>query len=104
MKAEPVQKAYQWLQNHPLLDRPEGIPTDDVFEWHRVMFFYHLAVRAEALSHFEGNPVFQAELVKILEEKQHTDGSFMNPFGGLNKEDDPLLATTLAIIALTKLF
>ena len=74
---------------------------NDSGQWHLVMVFYHLAARAEAyqaIGH-EGN--WRQEIEKIISEKQVMDGSFSNPNGAPNKEDDPLLATALAIIALS---
>jgi hypothetical protein len=35
--------------------------------------------------------------VRTLEGRQGKDGSFSNPYGALNKEDDPLLATAMAV-------
>jgi hypothetical protein len=43
------------------------------------------------------------EIVRLLRERQREDGSFANPFGSPNKEDDPLLATTLVVRTLTHL-
>jgi hypothetical protein len=49
---------------------------------------------------FDG--IWRNEMEVIVSEKQSEDGSFSNPNGAPNKEDDPLLATALAIIALSK--
>ncbi len=92
-----VQDAFQWLLNHPILDYPEGIPHDDPNQWHQVMFYYHLSVRAQAyraMRHVDG---WENDLVNILLDKQNTDGSFSNPMGAANKEDDPLIATALVV-------
>ena len=40
-------------------------------------------------------------LVDLLREKIREDGSFLNPYGAPNKENDPLLATAFAVQALT---
>ena len=94
--------AYDWLIKHPKLDFPQGMDENDSAQWHLVMVFYHLAARAEAykaIGH-EGN--WRQLMEKIISEKQATEnGSFSNPNGAPNKEDDPLLATALAIIALS---
>jgi hypothetical protein len=45
---------------------------------------------------------WQQEMIDILKTKQHADGSFSNPEGAINKEDDPMLATAMAVIVLTR--
>ncbi|MEO1628030.1 MAG: prenyltransferase/squalene oxidase repeat-containing protein [Bacteroidota bacterium] len=100
VESEEVQAAHCWLQAHPILYRPEGIPTDDPYRWHEVMFFYHLSVRAEALAAVGDEGEWREKMSKLLQEVQRSDGSYLNPVGSLNKEDDPLLATALGIIAL----
>lgn len=94
---EPVQAALQWLYRHPALDRPQGIPEDGPEQWHRVMFFYHLLVRSEVYSAFSIQGTWPREMTNLLETRQRADGSFSNPYGELNKEDDPLLATAMVV-------
>lgn len=96
----PVRKAIDWLARNSALDAPEGIPTDNPNQWHRVMFFYHLAVRAEVYSRVGWKEEDRATVLRLIRERQRPDGSFRNPAGALNKEDDPLLATALAVIAM----
>jgi hypothetical protein len=98
---ERVQSALQWLNRHPAWDRPEGIPEDDPEQWHKVMFFYHLNARSEVCSVFGLGGMWQAQVADLLAKRQHEDGSFSNPYGELNKEDDPMLATAMAVGALT---
>ena len=45
---ERVLAARAWLQDHPRLDYPEGIPEDDPEAFGEAIYFYHLAARAEA--------------------------------------------------------
>jgi hypothetical protein len=99
--APAVQAAYRWLQKHPELEYPEGIPKDDPGQWHRVLFYYHLSVRAEAYSRLHHPGDWPADIRRLLRSRQQEDGHFANPFGAPNKEDDPLLATAMAIRALT---
>ena len=98
--SEAVQDALEWLNGHPVLSFPEGIPEDDPDQWHRVMFYYHLAVRAEVYNLFGWPAEAKNEMVQMLEERIREDGSFVNPLGAANKENDPLLATALALSAL----
>jgi hypothetical protein len=43
---------------------------------------------------------WQSKLFAVLLPEQRDDGSFANARSALMKEDDPLLATTLSVIAL----
>ena len=96
----PVQDGLEWLLSHPSLEKPEGIPEDDPNQWDRVMFFYHLSVRSELYSQTGWPNGLRKTMFGLLNEHQREDGSFANPHGALNKEDDPLLATAFAVIAL----
>jgi hypothetical protein len=95
-----IQSAYQWLLKHPNLDSPEGIPTNDPDQWHTVMFYYHLMVRAEVYKIFQTKGDWKAKIFQLLKTKQHPNGSFANPLGARNKEDDPLLASAFVVVAL----
>ena len=98
-QSEPIQAAVQWLQDHPKLSKPGGIPAGEADSWDEVMVFYHLMVRAEVndVLNIHG---WENEMTMILKDEQAEDGSFSNPYGGPNKEDDPILATTMAVISL----
>ena len=102
-QSEPVQAAIRWLEANPRLDYPAGIPEDDPDHWRKVLFFYHLSVRAEVYRTMGKQGEWKGEIVRLLRERQNEDGSFANPFGSPNKEDDPLLATTLVVRTLTHL-
>jgi hypothetical protein len=39
-------------------------------------------------------------MTNLLSDRQRNDGSFVNPLGTLMKEDDPILATALAVTAI----
>ncbi|MEM6964265.1 MAG: hypothetical protein AAF573_05835 [Bacteroidota bacterium] len=95
-----VQAAFRWLLDHPRWEYPEGIPHDDFNQWHRVMFYYHLAVRSQAYRAMKHTKDWKNEIVNVLLGKQSADGSFSNPMGAANKEDDPLLATCFVLQAL----
>jgi hypothetical protein len=97
---ERVQAAGAWLAAHPALDRPEGIPPGQPGDWERVMFFYHLASRARIYDTLEWEGEWRKAIAELLVAHMQPDGSYSNPDGGLNKEDDPILATALAVEAL----
>lgn len=95
-----LQAAIRWLRRYPEVDYPAGIPTDHPEPWGDSVRFYHYAVRAEAWRKL-GFP--QAELDRLaaaLIARQREDGSFVNSVSPLMKEDDPLLCTALAVVAL----
>lgn len=95
-----LQAARAWLQAHPALDAPQGFPLDQPGEWPKVLFFYHLAARAAVYHALDWPGDWREAMVALLAARQQADGSFVNPLGALNKEDDPLLATALAVEAL----
>lgn len=97
-----VRAAAGWLERHPRLDRPEGIPAPDLEGWADSLTYYHLAARAEAWAALDRPGPWRDEARALLAAWQRPDGSFMNPAGQLMKEDDPLLATTFALIALAE--
>lgn len=98
--SEPVQAAANWLRTNDRIDFPGGIPTDDPDEWYRVMVFYHLCVRAQAMQAIGDAGEWKGEMLDLLEKEVREDGSFSNPEGARNKEDDPILATAFAVRAL----
>ncbi|MEM8485048.1 MAG: hypothetical protein AAF564_05840 [Bacteroidota bacterium] len=98
--APAVQDALSWLARHDTLAYPAGIPQDTPAAWDKVMFFYHLAVRAEVYATFGWPDGKRTEMHNLLAAHVRVDGSYMNPLGAPNKENDPLLATTLALAAL----
>ena len=99
---ERVLAARAWLQDHPRLDYPEGIPEDDPEAFGAAIYFYHLAARAEAYEALDWPGDWREAMSTELAPLQRPDGSFVNTRNHLMKEDDPLLATALALIALTR--
>ena len=95
-----VQNAKAWLLENPTLDTPAGIPEGQAIQWEKVLFFYHIAVRVQAYKILGLDGTWQEDVQLLLSPIQEADGSFSNPWGAPNKEDDPLLATTFAVIAL----
>ena len=96
-----IVKAASWLEKHPALDHPEGIPKDHPAQWHEALFYYHLAARAAVYRRIGWPEKARTEMTMLLAERIQPDGSFVNRYGAPNKENDPLLATALAVRVLT---
>jgi len=95
-----LRDAVAWLDRHPRLDSPEGIPEEEPNGFARALRFYHLAARAEVAAALGRREAITPRIAALLADEQAPDGSFRNPEGGLMKEDDPLLGTTLVVLAL----
>ena len=91
--------AKNWLEKNQDLSTIDGLPKDDPEQWHEVMHYYHWAVRAEAMSAAGITGPWSKELERMLINEQQPEGYYINPIGGVNKEDDPLMATIFAIQA-----
>lgn len=97
---ESARPALEWLTNH---HRVDGVPgfDDATAKWRDGMLYYYLSASAQAFKATNGGPEgWQGEMVRSLIGRQREDGSFRNA-SFLMKEDDPLIATTLALLALT---
>jgi hypothetical protein len=99
---ERIRAARAWLEAHASLARPEGIPTDHPEPWDLALRFYHLSVRAEVGAALALPGDWRAAIARELIPRARPDGSFVNDESPLMKEDDPLLATTYAAIALAR--
>ena len=96
-----VRKAVDWLVDHPKLEHSQGIP--EFYEgknWRDAVMFYHLSVRGEVARALGKRQETRNQIASILSRHQNPDGSFVNRLSGLMKEDDPIMTTTLAVVAL----
>ncbi len=100
---QPYIDAKTWLVKHQDVGTIEGLSKDDPEQWAEIMHYYHLAVRAEAMSIIEPHGIWKKQMVNILLKEQQPKGFFINPIGGVNKEDDPLMATIFCVEAMKKL-
>jgi hypothetical protein len=98
---ERLVRALDWLRAHDDLSYPQGIPTDRPEPWGDAIHFYHCAVRAEAYAALDWPGHWRSTLANAIAKDQNADGSFRNTLSPLMKEDDPLLATALAAVALS---
>lgn len=95
--------ATQWLLEYQNMNTIDGLSEDDQGQWAEIMHYYHFAVRAEVMSMIDPNGTWKEKIQNILLQEQLPDGHFVNPIGGVNKEDDPLMATIFAIQAFGKI-
>ena len=98
-------QAQRWLVTHHRADLVPGLPEQEREGWALSMKYYYRAAAARVLASLgvreapAGQP-WRWKLVERFAYEQHADGHFSNP-GALMKEDDPLIATALAIRALS---
>jgi hypothetical protein len=95
----PADRALDWLTKH---HRVDGVPGFDeaTAKWRDGMLYYYLAASAQAFRAAKAGPSgWKDEMVRALIGRQREDESFKNA-SFLMKEDDPLIATTLALLAL----
>jgi len=92
--------AVDWLRGHTDVDYPQGVPTDHPEPWGDAVRFYHYSVRAEVYRKLDFPAQERTRLAKALIKYQQPDGSFVNKASPLMKEDDPVLCTALAVVAL----
>ena len=97
---ERLAGAESWLREHSNLDYPQGIPTDYPEPWGDAVKFYHYSVRAEAYRALDWPETERRQLAELVAAQQRLDGAFRNEASSLMKEDDPLLCTALAVVAL----
>jgi hypothetical protein len=97
---ERVESAVAWLEKHPRLDYPEGIPENQRENWGVSIRYYHFAVRSQCYATLDWPGDWRRRVRDELRKRQEPDGSFINREGILMKEDDPILCTALAVIAL----
>jgi len=91
--------AEKWLKENHNYSTIDGLSTNDPEQWTYVMHYYHLSVRAEAMTMIEPDGSWRDSISGMLIKEQLPDGDFMNPLGGVNKEDDPLVSTIFCIQA-----
>jgi len=88
-----VAAAHRWLAKNARADRIGGIDEHPAEPWHDALRFYHAMVLAEAW------PPARRDLARMLRDRQRADGSLQSEIVTAMKEDDPLLATSLALHA-----
>lgn len=95
-----VVAALNWLERHPELAYPDGIPKDHPGQWRSAMVLYHLWVRSEVYHRLDQKGNWKEEIPETMNRFSFQQGGFSNPLGAANKEDDPLLATAMAVMTM----
>ena len=91
--------AVNWLKKNIHYSTIDGLSVNDPEQWTYVMHYYHLAVRSEAMSIIDRQGTWRDSISTMLIKEQLPGGYYLNPLGGVNKEDDPLMATIFCIQA-----
>ena len=99
-----LKDASEWLKNNEDWESPTGIPLNDPAPWRESMTIYNIMVQSEAFSALNLEGKWRHHLIQALRDRQVKDGSFANMNGKLMKEDDPLISTSYALIALSQAF
>ncbi len=92
--------AKRWLLDHQDMSTIDGLLADDPEQWAEIMHYYHFAVRAEAMTILDPQGKWKKDMLQLLLGEQRPDGSYVNPIGGVNKEDDPLMSTIFCVQAI----
>ena len=96
--------AQKWLQDHPDLDLVPGFDHESgTGSWgHGLRFYYYqtLAQALELLAEVDARRM-ATTIIQILEQEQKDDGHWSNDNARM-REDDPLIATGFAVIALSR--
>lgn len=103
--APPRQDAVAWLETQELDARVPGFPAGPASEWGEGLWFYYAARLARVTALFADPKRTQPtreSLADLLVRRQRADGSWANDSSRM-REDDPLIATPLAIVALAGL-
>jgi len=98
---EPVAKGLAWLAKRPVLEVVsgfEGLPPE--LGWQLGLRFYYYAALAPLLKFLPDQEARQAALQQHLLKLQKADGSWTNESDRM-RENDPLIATALAIVVLS---
>jgi squalene-hopene/tetraprenyl-beta-curcumene cyclase len=93
-----VAAAERWLSTHHRDMHVPGFIGDAYQRWPQGLAFYYAAASTEAFRALGADP--GSRITESLQQTQRADGSWANP-ENLVKEDDPLIATSFAVRALT---
>lgn len=101
-RSEPMRAAISWLENHPSVERVPGFEYGLDTSWSEGLRYYYWFALAKSLDAMpdKSRAGFARAIVRELTARQSDDGSWQNENARM-REDDPLIATTFAVIALS---
>ena len=97
-----LKSAIAWLEKNLVVDRVPGFESlEHTGGWDQGLLYYWFYSASCCLQHLpkDARVKFAKSMKKRLEELQKPDGSWTNPNARM-REDDPLIATSFALIAL----
>lgn len=99
-----VKRAISWLVKHPDVSQVPGFEATPESGWAEGLRFYYYSTLSQVLKHLpaEEREKRSSALLAQLKKEQKNDGRFVNASARM-REDDPLIATAFAIIALAEL-
>ena len=101
--AEAVKQTVAWLNANPQIDEVPGF-TDEESSWPSSLRFYYLTALSRSLDHFEPAVTKKRRraIAQLLVDTQSQSGLWQSEFNQM-RENDPLIATSLALIALANI-
>ena len=96
-----IREPAHWLESHQ--QRASVLePPDDAVDWEEALWFYHAATFSTVTGelHSPARRERQRKSIDMLLTRQQSRGCWENPDGRM-REDDPLIATALALITLS---
>ncbi len=103
IKGDVYDSVWAWQKTKAQASKVAGFAKDQKSSWPRALQFYHLQSLARSTS-FCTDPRWaekmKSELASVIGLAQRDDGRFQNDTA-LMREDDPLIATSFAILALS---
>jgi len=92
-------RALRWLRAQHRVDRNPGLDGGEMEAFAEAMRGYYRAGAARCFARWGGPEGWRSQLAMAIVAEQHPDGSFRGT-NGLQKEDDPIIATSFAVQAL----
>ncbi len=98
LPSDALERGERWLREHHRLDRNPGLEGGPMEAFAEAMRGYYRAGAARCFAR-RGPAGWHQPLAMAIVAEQHEDGSFRST-NGLQKEDDPIIATAFAVQAL----